>query len=254
VVNPMSVHNVIGNGAPEGALTTTLLLRNAVLDHGVVEVDDSVALDVAALTEPLSVALRGVKRSQAAPGAKVCVLGLGPIGLAAVTWLRYFGVTDIVAIDLSPARVQLAAALGASVAVQGGVLAQHLSSAHGDADDDRGHAVGTDIYLDCSGAASLVDEAIVTAKDSARIVIVALHHRPVPVRLDRVVLRELTIVGSRGYASEFNEVVAALAQLQEQLTQLVTHRYPLTEFASAIDAARSTDSGKVLLEINPRHR
>ena len=249
-INPMSVHNVIGNGASEGALTTRLLVRDAVLGRSVVELDAAVPLDVGALTEPLSVALRGVKRSQAAPGSKVCVLGLGPIGLAAVIWLRHFGVTDIVAIDLSPARVQLASDLGVPVALKGGPLAQPLASAHGNADDDRGHAVGTDIYLDCSGSAALLDEAIVTAKDSSRIVVIALHHRPVPVRLDRVVLRELTILGSRGYADEFNEVVAALPALTGQLPRLVTHRFPLAEFGHALDAARSTDSGKVLLEVN----
>ena len=253
-INPMSVPTVIGNGASEGTLTTRLLLRDAVLNDGVVEVAPEVPLDLAALAEPLAVALRGIKRSQARPGAKVCVLGVGPIGLGAVIWLRHFGVTDIAAIDLSPARVQLADDLGARTTRLGGdrgALESLLASAHGLCDDDRGHAVDTDVFIDCSGSAALVDEAVTIAKEGVRFALIGLHHRPVALRLNRVVLRELTIVGSRGYPDEFNEVVAALPALGPRLNRLVTHRYQLADFADAVDAARSNTSGKVLLEIDP---
>ena len=251
-INPMSVPTVIGNGATEGALTTRLLLRDAVLDEGVVEVAPDVPLDLAALAEPLAVALRGVKRARTEPSSKVCVLGVGPIGLGAVIWLRHLGVTDIAAIDLSAARVRLADELGARSASLGGErgsLEALLATAHGRRDDDRGRAVDTDIYIDCSGSADLLDEAVTVAKEGARFALIGLHHRPTPMRLNRVVLRELTFVGSRGYAEEFNEVVAALPSLREPLSRLITHRFPLREFDRALAAARSDASGKVLLEI-----
>jgi threonine dehydrogenase-like Zn-dependent dehydrogenase len=199
--------------------------------------------------------LRGVKRSRATPGVKVCVLGVGPIGLGAVIWLRHIGVTDIAAIDLSAARVELARDLGARTVHLGGdrgALESLLSSAHGWSDDDRGRAVDTDVFIDCSGSEALVDEAVNSAKEGAHFTLIGLHHKPVPLRLNRVVLRELSIVGSRGYPDEFNEVVAALPELGKQLDRLITHRYPLAEFGRAVEAAGSADAGKVLLEVDPR--
>jgi len=55
----------------------------------------NVALRTAALTEPLAVALRGVRRAGVVEGSRVLVLGAGPIGLLTVASLRSAGVDQV---------------------------------------------------------------------------------------------------------------------------------------------------------------
>ncbi len=66
----------------------------------------------AALAEPLAVGMQSVNQSEAKPGDKVAVFGCGPIGLMALATLADRGVDDVVAIDLSPARLDLAKEIG----------------------------------------------------------------------------------------------------------------------------------------------
>jgi len=73
--------------------------------------------DVAALTEPMSVALHTVRRSDIAKGDVAIVVGCGPVGLAVICHLKVRGVRTIVASDFSPGRRALAARCGADVVV-----------------------------------------------------------------------------------------------------------------------------------------
>jgi threonine dehydrogenase-like Zn-dependent dehydrogenase len=72
---------------------------------------------VAALTEPMAVAVHAVNKSSMQPGEGALVLGAGPIGLALIAVLKGRGVAPIVASDFSPRRRALAAAMGAAVVV-----------------------------------------------------------------------------------------------------------------------------------------
>jgi (R,R)-butanediol dehydrogenase/meso-butanediol dehydrogenase/diacetyl reductase len=113
VLNPMRTAGLVGSGGPEGAFTEELLVRGARLHESLLPIPDDLPYDVAALTEPLAVALHGVNRTETVAGDKVVVLGCGPIGLAAVLWLVDRGVSDVVAVDFYYHRQQRARAIGA---------------------------------------------------------------------------------------------------------------------------------------------
>jgi threonine dehydrogenase-like Zn-dependent dehydrogenase len=72
---------------------------------------------IAAMTEPIAVAVHAVEKSDMVPGEGALVLGAGPIGLALVAVLSGRGVAPIVASDYSPRRRELAVAMGADVVV-----------------------------------------------------------------------------------------------------------------------------------------
>lgn len=71
----------------------------------------------AALTEPMSIALHAVHRSDIAVKDVAIVIGCGPVGLAIICHLKARGVRTIVASDFSPARRELAARCGAHAVV-----------------------------------------------------------------------------------------------------------------------------------------
>ena len=73
--------------------------------------------DIAALTEPMAVALHAVRRSDIGKRDVAVVVGCGPVGLAVVAHLKAVGVDTIIASDFSPGRRALAARSGAHVVV-----------------------------------------------------------------------------------------------------------------------------------------
>ena len=73
IINPMMTPSFIGSGGPEGAFTEELLVRDARLGDSLLPIPDGIPYDVAAMCEPLSVAMHGVNRAQAKAGDKVVV-------------------------------------------------------------------------------------------------------------------------------------------------------------------------------------
>jgi threonine dehydrogenase-like Zn-dependent dehydrogenase len=72
---------------------------------------------IAALTEPMAVALHAVQRSDIAKRDVAVVVGCGPVGLAVICHLKAKGVETIVASDFSPGRRALAQRCGAHIVV-----------------------------------------------------------------------------------------------------------------------------------------
>ena len=97
----------IGNGGPEGGLTPLLLVTEA--DRGRLHpVPDQLPLEVAAFAEPLAVGMHAADQAEVERGEGVAVFGCGPIGLSAIATLVDRGHDRVVAVDLSPARLDLA--------------------------------------------------------------------------------------------------------------------------------------------------
>src|ERR1700742_1930573 len=71
VINPMMTPSYIGSGGPEGAFTEELLVRDARVGDSLLPIPEDLPFEIAALAEPLAVALHGVNRSQAKPGDKI---------------------------------------------------------------------------------------------------------------------------------------------------------------------------------------
>lgn len=80
-------------------------------------VPNGLSAEVAALTEPMTVALHAVNRSGIGKGDVAIVVGCGPVGLAVISHLKARGVRSIVASDFSPSRRALASRCGADVVV-----------------------------------------------------------------------------------------------------------------------------------------
>src|SRR5207302_5317893 len=78
-------------------------------------VPDGLALEIAALTEPLAVGLHAVRRGDVGKRTVAIVIGCGPIGLAVILLLKAKGVGTVVASDYSAGRRALAGACGADV-------------------------------------------------------------------------------------------------------------------------------------------
>lgn len=235
----------IGNGADEGGLTPLLLVRHA--DRRLYPIPEGLDLEVAALAEPLGIGMNAVNQAEAGADDKVVVLGCGPVGLGAVAALVDRGNEQVVTVDLSARRRQLALDLGAHAVVDPatGDLWAQLEALHGTVPTMVGPKLATDAYIEASGATALLPELLGHARDRARVSIVALHFQDVPINFIPVTIKELTIRGAVEYPDRFEDMIDLLAR--RDLSALITHRYPLDQFHDALAMAGSADCGKVLV-------
>jgi (R,R)-butanediol dehydrogenase/meso-butanediol dehydrogenase/diacetyl reductase len=188
------------SGHHDGAFAQYILVD----ERGIKRVPDGMPLRVAALAEPLAVALHGLTRGGVQAGQRLLVTGAGPIGALSVAAARARGVTDVVVSEPHPKRRALAERLGA-VVVEPDALQTPASP--GDVVDEP-----FDVALDCSGNARAMQAALGQLERGGTLVLVgAGMERP---RFDnnRILLNELVITGSFVYdADGFDRSLELLA-------------------------------------------
>lgn len=194
-------------------------------------------LELAALAEPLAVALHGIALGGGVAGKSVLVSGSGPIGLLALAAAVAQGAERVVATDLADGPLKRAKALGAARVLKIGV--------------DEIPSSEFDVVLECSGAAVAVTAAVLAAKRRGIIVQLGmLANEPRPINLAPMLAKELTLVGTFRFAGEIDDAVAMLADHPE-FGAVVTHTFPLTDVVTAFETARDSElSGKVLVEVS----
>jgi threonine dehydrogenase-like Zn-dependent dehydrogenase len=231
------------------AFAPRLLVRNAVLGDGIHRIPDSLSFEKAALAEPLSVSLHAVNRAGVKPGSRVAVFGAGSIGLGIVLFLARQGVEDIAVVDVSAQRLDRARSLGARLTVDAARddVAAQLGDLHGRSELFGWPVVRTDTFFEVSGAAGVIPSIIGMAPFHASLVVVAVHHEPVPVNFLMALAKEMTITTSMAYPDEFPEVLATLASGTD-VAPMISHRFALEDYAQAFAVAKDRDSSaKVLI-------
>ncbi len=141
------------------------------------------------------------------PGRTVCVLGCGTVGLAAVQGARLTGADEIIAVDVVAAKLDLALALGATVAVPGGddVVDRVRKETGGR---------GVDVALECAGLQATVNQAIALTGKGGEVVFVGAGDAET--RVDVPQFRGLV-----GCAKTFRGVLFGSADIQRDIPRLV---------------------------------
>ncbi len=172
-----------------------------------------------------------VDQARVAPGEWVAVFGCGGVGLSAVMIARAAG-ARVIAVDISDARLALARDVGAVSTVRaGGTAAELIRELSGG---------GAHVSIDAVGGNRVVGDAIASLGTRGRHVQVGLtlaaESRP-SIPMDRVVAKELTIMGSHGIQAHRYPAVFALLDsgaLDPEL--LVGKRIPLAQAPAELAA------------------
>jgi (R,R)-butanediol dehydrogenase/meso-butanediol dehydrogenase/diacetyl reductase len=167
---------------------------------------DGVSLRDGALAEPLSVAYHGVEKGQVSPGQSVAVFGAGPIGIGVYLSLRAKGVEDIFVVEPSASRRHAIQGLGAEVVLDpsdGDVVA---------AIKERTRGAGVDVAFEAAGAPSSFTAALGATRRLGRVVIVAIHEKPVDFSPLHLIFTEQVITGVLAYKNDFEPVLRLMAE------------------------------------------
>jgi 2-desacetyl-2-hydroxyethyl bacteriochlorophyllide A dehydrogenase len=180
----------------------------------------------AALIEPASVALNGVRRGSVG-GRGVLVVGAGTIGLLAAQCAVAEGAAAVTVSDMREDRLALAASLG--------------FARHGEGDYDA--------VLLCAGGAGALGFALQAVRPGGTVVVLGLSGQPsVPVDMDAVVVRDLTVHGVLGSPHVWPDAIELVRSGRVRTEPLVSGVFALGSMTDALERLSEPGSLKVLIE------
>jgi (R,R)-butanediol dehydrogenase / meso-butanediol dehydrogenase / diacetyl reductase len=251
IVRPSDVGDgPMGTGGPQGGLTPLLHVPDTAGGRRLYRVPDGMPVTIAALTEPLAVGMQAVNQSGAEPGDKVAVFGCGPIGLMSLATLSDRGIDDVVAIDVSRPRLELAEQVGAAHLLDPTRVDvwEELKRIHGTAPFMFDPTAATEVFIEASGADTVLGDVLRHGRVGGRLVVVALHYQPVPTNYVDVLMKQFTIRGSMEYPERFEDAVDLLSR--RDLSHLITHTFPLERFGDGLALlGGSRGCGKVMITV-----
>jgi L-iditol 2-dehydrogenase len=219
----------------------------SVPSHILYALPTGMTFEQAAMVEPVSIAVHARNLTPMASGDTALVFGTGLIGLMMVQVLRAAAVARIVAVDVDPGRLALAAELGA----------HHLINS---ATDDVAAAVraltqgrGADVAFEAVGLEATVRGAIHAVRKGGTVTLIGNLAKDVSLPLQAVVTRQIRLQGSCASSGEYPECLDLIASGKVDVDRFISAIAPLEEGPRWFDRLHRREPGllKVLLKPNP---
>lgn len=205
--------------------------------------EDEVPDDIAAIFDPFGNAVHSALAFRVL-GEDVLITGAGPIGQMAAAVVRHAGARHVVVTDVNPYRLEQAQAMG-GVTRTVDVRTERL----GDIQHELGMTEGFDVALEMSGDPSALREALANMAHGGRLALLGIPTEEIAIDWNTVIFNMLTLRGIFG-REMYETWYAMTVMLQSGLdiSPVITHRFPATDFDEAFDTAASGKAGKVLLD------
>lgn len=200
-----------------------------------------------AMIEPLAVTVHAAKRFPDMKGAKVAVLGCGPIGILLAQSCKAFGAESVLVTDISGYRLELAKKCGADYAVDTSArdFGEAMTEAFG---PDK-----ADVIYDCAGNDVTMGQAIRYARKGSAIILVAVFGKVAKVDLAVLNDHELDLNTTMMYRHEdYVDAIRFVSEKKVRLKPLISNHFAFQDYLKAyqyIDAHRETTM-KVLLDVD----
>lgn len=211
--------------------------------HTVHALPEEMALDHAALVEPMAVAAHDVRRAQVKRDEDVLVIGGGPIGMLVALAARQVGAKVTIS-EVNDNRLELAHKMGFTAL---NPLEKDVASEINKATGDK----GADVVFEVSGTQPGVDLMTKAAATRGRICMVAIHATKPEIDLFQFFWRELEMVGARVYeAADYDQAITWLSG-GIGAEQLITDVQALEAIQGAFHAlTQNPNSMKTLIRVN----
>ena len=185
----------------------------------------------------------GVLNGRVQPGDTVAVVGVGPIGLAAILGARLFSPAHIVAIDKAESRLQAAKQFGADVTV---------TPEQDPLEVVRGltGGLGADVVMEAVGTPQTFELCTTLVRPGGRVANIGVHGKPATLHLEDLWIRNVTITTGLVDTYSTPKLLNMLVAGQLNLENMVTHRFDLGDIMEAYDVfSRPAQTGalKVVL-------
>lgn len=193
-----------------------------------VKVSPKLGLDVAALAEPLAVAANVLWRTECTGEDVVLIYGAGTVGITVLHVAKMRGARCIIA-DIDAIRLARAKEFGADVVIN----SREQSVAEVVASELDG--LGPSVVIDGAGEPSLLEEACQVAAPAGRIGLLGFSPAPCNISQQKIVSKELTLVGSRLNRRFIPEVVSWLESGALKPEGMITQSFDARDARAAFD-------------------
>lgn len=194
------------------------------------KVADGVSMAEAAMAEPFAVTLHAVARAGALLDKRVLVTGCGPIGALCIVAARAHGAREVVATDVMAPVLAVARRVGADRTINVSDDAAALSAYAADK--------GTfDVQFECSGNERAVASGIEVLRPGSTLVQLGLSGTEMKVPMNAVTAKEIAVLGSFRFHTEFALAVDMINRGRVDLGPLVSGGYPVEDAVTAFEAA-----------------
>jgi L-idonate 5-dehydrogenase len=198
-------------------------------DFQAVPVAPTLTVAEAAMAEPLAVCLHAAQRAGPLMGKRILVTGCGPIGALCVLSARYAGAAEVVATDVSPYPLRIAARLGASRVIDVGREPEALAGYAADK--------GTfDVLFEASGNAAALRGALDALRPGAIAVQVGLGGE-MTLPVNTIVAKEIQLRGTFRFDDEFRLAVELMGKGLIDVKPLISATLPFDRAVEAFDLA-----------------
>lgn len=209
---------------------------------------EGLSYDEGAMIEPLAVTVHAAKRFPELQGAKVAILGCGPIGILLAQSCKALGAAQVLITDVSDYRLELARRCGADFAVN------TKEKEFNDVLVDCFGSDKADVIYDCAGNDITMNQAIRSARKGSTIILVAVFGKMANVDLAVLNDHELDLNTSMMYRHEdYVDAIRLVSEGKIQLQPLMSKHFSMKDYLAAyqyIDANRETTM-KVIIDIDP---
>jgi threonine 3-dehydrogenase len=190
--------------------------------------DPDIPLDVLSCFDPLGNATHTALAFDVL-GEDVLITGAGPIGIMAAAIVKHAGARHVVITDVNDYRLELARKMGVTLAVN--VLRDSIPD-----------------VVKQLGMKEAFSDMIDVMCHGGKIAILGLIPANACIDWNKVIFNGITLKGI--YGREMYETwykMTSMIQTGLDISPVITHKYPFTEFQAGFDAMRSGNSGKVIL-------
>ncbi len=229
-------------GQAEGSLSEYIVMP----ETSCFKIPDQMTYDEAAISEPLAIGLYAVKQSIPMEGAKVGILGFGPIGMSVMLPALALGASEVYVSDKIDERLMIAQRSGASL------------TANPDQEDVVGKITEKvpellDVVFECCGQQDAVDNAVDLLKPGGKLMIIGIpefERWSFPV--DKSRHKELCIQNVRRQNEAVQPALDMMAAGEVSIAAMTTHRFPFENTKEAFDLVAAYSDGvmKAMIDFN----
>ena len=201
----------------------------AIPQHILYKIPENVSFEQAAMVEAVSVALHSINIAGIKTGDKCVVVGAGMIGIFIIKLLKIAGASVIIAVDINPKRLEEAKKSGADYIFIS--TEENLEGKIKEITNNR----GADLSFEAVGKSESVNVAIDVIRKGGKTVLVGNTSPKIEFPLQKIVTRELKVLGSCAIRGEYEVVLNLLASGKINVEDQISAVVPLSEGAGWFD-------------------
>jgi len=225
----------------DGGFATYVKARETSVYH----LPEKLDLELATFTEPLSCCIHGIDLAEIKTGYSVIILGAGPIGLLILQLARISGADKIVATDTVKKRRELAAQLGANLA---------LDPTQVDIESEAENFLGekANVVIECIGNPKTEGESLSLVKPGGTVIWFGVANPGIEVKVNPFYIyeNEITLKGCFVNPYTTERAIRLLAEKRIKVKELITHRFGLNQLDKAMQVYQE-DKERVKILIKP---